>query len=147
MLCFSQTTGYAVLALSCLEIEEVRWTLAKDLVAATGIPGPYLWKIMHMLGKTGFIKTKRGYQGGYALKNPADRISLFEVVEAIEGRDWMNRCLLGFAECSDERACPAHEFWKSERRDVESKLRAITLAEVAAFEKKQGKIRIALNNA
>ena len=39
------------------------------------------------------------------------RVTLFEVVNAIENLSQTRRCLMGQAECSDERACPLHEFW------------------------------------
>ena len=115
MLALSQTTGYAVLALSCLDGCGDRWVLAKNISECTGISLPYLSKMLHALTGSGVIVAKRGYRGGFQLAQPADQITLLEVVEAVEGQAWMPRCLLGLDECSDQRACPTHEFWKKQR--------------------------------
>lgn len=130
-------TGYAILALACLHGQDDRWVLAQEIASRTDIPKPYLHKILHALGKAGVIQTKRGYRGGMSLSKPADEINLFELVQAVEGSAWMNRCLLGLAECSEERACPTHEFWAGQRKLIEEKLKSISLAHVAEFESRE----------
>jgi Rrf2 family protein len=138
MLSLTQTTGYAILALTCLEGGEDQWVLSRDIATATGIPGPYLSKILHALGRSGLIRAKRGYRGGFTLARPASRISLLDVAEAVEGRNWMPQCLLGLTVCSQIRACPTHAFWKREQARIEEELRKITLAQVADFERRSG---------
>ncbi|MHC4128187.1 MAG: RrF2 family transcriptional regulator [Planctomycetota bacterium] len=134
MLSLSQTTGYAILALSCLVEDEDRWVLSKDIAAATHIPGPYLSRVLHALGRSGLIRAKRGYRGGFALTRPASRISLLDVVEAVEGRQWRAPCLLGLTDCAQIRGCPTHAFWKRELARIERELRRTTLARVGAFQ-------------
>jgi Rrf2 family protein len=135
-------TGYAVLALACLHGSEDRWVLAQEIADRTNVPKPYLHKILHALGKSGVIQTKRGYRGGMALSRSAADISVFEVVQAVEGRKWKDRCLLGLAECSDERGCPMHDFWTEEKEKIEQKLQAVSLAQVAEFEERdEGRLR------
>ena len=86
MLCLSQTTGYAILALSCLEEGDgENWILVKDIATCTGIPKPYLSKILHSLQGSGLIRAKRGYRGGFALARPSSRINLLEIAAAVEG--------------------------------------------------------------
>lgn len=134
MLGLSNTAGYAILALGCMKECNGAWILTRDIAKRTGISSTYLSKILHGLAKSGLIDAKRGYRGGFKLSRSASKISLMDVVEAVEGRAWTGRCLLGLAECSDERSCPAHDFWKSTRIRIESKLRRLTLAQVAEFE-------------
>jgi Rrf2 family protein len=135
MLALSHTSGYAVLALSCLDDPGQRWVLAKDIVKCTGVPGPYLSQILHALSRAGLIETKRGYQGGYRLCRPASAISVLEVVEAVDGSECFGGCLLGLEECSDERACPTHEFWKAEKARIRAHLANLSLSEVADYER------------
>jgi len=130
-------SGYAVLALACLHGEE-NWVLVADIAARTGAPRPYLHKILHALGTWGMVKSKRGYNGGVVLARSATDINLLEVIDAVEGRQRIHRCMLGLEECTDERACPAHEFWSEKRRLIEEKLSNTTLAQVAAFERREG---------
>lgn len=134
MLSLSQTTGYAILALACLEEVQGNWVKVREINECTGIPLPYLSKLLHRLGQAGIVVAKRGTFGGYALACSPAEINLLEVAEAIEGETWMPRCLLGLSNCSDERACPTHAFWSKERARIESKLSRITLKEVAKYE-------------
>jgi len=50
----------------------------------------------------------------------------------------MDRCLLGFSECSDERNCPVHEFWSVKKEIIRESMKQITLDQVAVFEGKPG---------
>jgi len=134
MLSVSRTSSYAIAALSRLADATETWTLASELCADTGIPGPYLSKILHLLGKARLILSKRGYKGGFMLARSPSVISVLEVVEAVEGPDCLGECLLGQAVCSDDRACPTHEFWKTERERIRELLAALTLETVAQFE-------------
>lgn len=138
MLALSQTTGYAILALSCLDGRQEQWVLAKSIAQCTGIPLPYLSKLMHALAKSQLVRAKRGYRGGFQLARPADQISLLEVANAVEGPAWLTKCLLGLEECSDQRACPMHAFWIAQRAKIEHELTKKTLHDVAQFEARRG---------
>lgn len=135
MLALSRTSGYAISALSRLAGPGGPWTLAKDIAKSADIPKPYLSTVLNALVQDGLIKAKRGYRGGFVLARPAERISVLQVVEAVEGEAWRDACLLGLSQCTDERACPSHEFWKEKRDQIEDFLRGLTLAQVAEFEK------------
>ena len=80
----SQTAGYAIVALSFLYGRDDEWVLARDIADATGIPRPYLSRILHLLGKSGLILTKLGYRGGVSLSRPPEKITLLEVAKAID---------------------------------------------------------------
>lgn len=138
MLCLSQTSGYAIRALCCLDRCGGRWVRAWQIAACTGIPKAYLSKTLHALGRCGLIATKRGYQGGFQLARPAGRIRVLDIVEAVEGAAWQPRCLLGMADCSDRRSCPTHEFWKVQRERIRAELARLTLAAVSEFEAAMG---------
>lgn len=140
MLALSRTAGYAILALSCLDDAAERWILLKDIVGTVEVPGPYLAKILHALTKAGVIHAKRGYRGGFRLTRPAAQVSIAEIADAVEGESWLGGCMLGFAQCSDERACPAHTLCVSERMRLRSFLEKLTLRDVAKFERHRGAI-------
>lgn len=135
MLWLSQTAGYAILALSCLDDSGARWTLAKQIAARTRVPHPYLSKILHALAKGRLIRAKRGYQGGFMLARSARKLTVLDVVLAVDGDQWLGSCLLGFEACSDKRSCPAHAFWKPERARIRAYLAQLSLLDVAAFQR------------
>jgi Rrf2 family transcriptional regulator, iron-sulfur cluster assembly transcription factor len=134
MLSLSQTTGYAIVALSRLNPPGGDPLLIKEVAEATGISPFYLAKIMVRLGKAGLITARRGNRGGIILGRPPEEIALLEISDAIDGNAWLGRCLLGLEECSDERSCPTHAFWKPTREKLRQTMAETSLASVRRFE-------------
>lgn len=131
-MCLSQTTGYAIMALAYVESLERKPCHVRDVAAGTGIPQPYLARIISRLSHIGILAAKRGYRGGIAVNRSASDISLLEVVEAVEGKDWIGPCLLGTQKCATHFVCPTHDFWVEIQRQIADKLRTTTLADVIA---------------
>jgi len=57
----------------------------ETLATAEAIPANYLVQILNELRNAGLIISKRGKQGGYALGRSPDKITLIEIVEAVDG--------------------------------------------------------------
>lgn len=133
----SQTTGYAIAALSCLGGIGGRRVMAPDIAACTHIPRSYLSKILSALVKSGLVHAKRGYRGGYSLAKSPDGVTLLEVIEAVEGDDWLANCLIESPNSAHREDCPTHEFWQEERQRIVGELKRITLADVATLERKR----------
>lgn len=132
MLCLSQTTGYAIRALTCLPESGATPRLVADVARCTGIPRAYLAKIIHRLARCGLVRARRGHRGGIALARPAADISLLTIVEAVEGPDWLGDCLLRLEECRNQRECPTHEFWTDFCAKLRAKLAETSLAAIIA---------------
>jgi Rrf2 family protein len=57
----------------------------ETLATAEVIPANYLVQILNELRGAGLIVSKRGKQGGYALARAPRKISLTQIVEAVDG--------------------------------------------------------------
>ena len=134
MLSLSKTTGYAIQALSHLDEPGGQPATLRNIASRARVPYPYLARRMPDLVAAGLVRSVRGKCGGVLLARPQDTITLLQISEAVEARQWLGRCLLGLTACTDERACPAHAFWKDARQQIESALRNTTLADVIAHE-------------
>jgi Rrf2 family protein len=130
MFSLSHTTGYAIQALSCLDKHGKRLVLVKEIAKRTGVPQPYLAKVLNSLVSAGLVVSKRGCHGGVALARPAEEISLLDVAYAIEGEEVLPECVLGLRVCSFPDLCPTHDFWIVEREKIRAELDSITMAEV-----------------
>lgn len=128
MLSLSVTTGYAIKALMCLESGDCVPRHVSDIARCTGVPRAYLAKILNSLARQGLVQTKRGYHGGISLAGTAEDISLLQVVEAVEGDQWLGECLLGMNGCDALAICPTHDFWSRIRQEITEELRKTTLA-------------------
>ena len=82
----SHASGYAVQALVSLAGQKDGGLLASHHAAqAHGMSGPFLLKVLWRLVGAGMLDSMRGPHGGYRLARPAARITLLEVVEAVDG--------------------------------------------------------------
>jgi Rrf2 family protein len=149
MLSLSQTTGYAIRALGCLSDHPGEPFMARQISDCTGVPLPYLSKILNALVHAGLVTGKRGYKGGFALAHSTKGLSLRQVADAVEGPDWDSACLLGLEDCREGNPCPAHSFWSQVRTQVHAELERLTVADMAAWERhpRRGKLKSCCNPA
>lgn len=109
----SMTGEYAVRAMMHLSgkgYEEM--VQISDISKAQDIPESILRKIIGQLVKVGMLYSLRGKGGGVTLARQPDSISLLEVVEAIEGRIFLNQCLIGPDFCERSDYCAVHLVWQ-----------------------------------
>jgi len=97
-------TGYTNYALRTLQIAALRGpalSRVDDVVRVHAIPRPHIAKIVHELGRAGYLQTVRGRGGGFRLAQPAERIIVGDVVRLTEGP-------LELVECfnPDTNTCP-----------------------------------------
>ena len=59
----------------------------------------HLSKVLQRLAKAGIVVSSRGPKGGFTLARPADKMTLLDVYEAIEGKFKPAGCLLGRYVC------------------------------------------------
>jgi Rrf2 family protein len=131
MLPLSQTTGYAVRALRCLQEPGGHPVLVEEVAEHTGIPRSYLSKLVHKLAKKGLVVARRGHHGGVVLARPSSEITLEDLSEAIDGVAWQKRCLMGLLGCTEATPCVLHGFWKETLEQILARLRSVTLADLA----------------
>jgi Rrf2 family iron-sulfur cluster assembly transcriptional regulator len=138
MMSLSNTTGHAVQALSCLAACDNPPANIKDIAECSGVPQPYLAKIVKILNDAGIVSSKRGSKGGIWLARPAKLISLLDISIALDGEDFLGPCLLGSGFCSDLRDCPTHTFWTKNKELIRKELDRTKLSDVADFYRNRG---------
>lgn len=77
-------TDYALRVLMFLAADEGRLRSIQEISAAYGISHNHLTKVVHDLGKSGFVTSVRGRNGGIRLSRPADEILVGDVVRSTE---------------------------------------------------------------
>jgi Rrf2 family nitric oxide-sensitive transcriptional repressor len=71
-------TNYALRALQLAALRAPQLVRVDDVVAVHGLARPHIVKIVHELGKAGFLETVRGRNGGFRLARPAEAIVVGE---------------------------------------------------------------------
>lgn len=136
-LIFSRQCEYALQAVLYLALKPGgEMTSIKEMTDRLDIPYHFLAKILQDLAHKGLLISLKGPTGGFALAMPANEITLFHIVEAIDGVDFTNTCVLGFPECSGRNPCAVHEKWGGLRDGIYSMLVSRNIGEMAREMKK-----------
>ena len=104
------------------------------IATAQAIPLPFLENILSELRHSGLVHSRRGADGGYWLAVDPKRVSIADVIRAVEGPLATVR-----GESADELdyqgdAKPLREVWLALRGNVRAILERVTLAQVIAGE-------------
>jgi Rrf2 family protein len=82
----SSKIEYALLALLKLASENEQGSLlsVSEIASSQQIPARYLDQILNLLQRNGIVHSQRGAKGGYSLARPPWKITLFDIVSAVE---------------------------------------------------------------
>jgi Rrf2 family protein len=129
----SAKADYAIRATAELAAAEGQGLVkGEQIAAAQRIPLKFLLNILTELRHARIVRSQRGSEGGYQLALPASKITLADVIIAVEGvlstvQDSRPEELhyLGAAE-------PLGDVWRAVHATLESVLTSVTLADLAA---------------
>jgi Rrf2 family protein len=130
---FSSPTEYAIRGLSEMAIRENgNRVMLDELVAGTNLPRDFMAKVFQRLVHAGLLRSSKGRGGGFSLSRPAHEITMMQIVEAIEGPQMMDRCVVGLEKCHDSMPCPQHDLYKPIRQRLKDYMNTTTLADLAS---------------
>jgi Rrf2 family protein len=95
------------------------------------IPEKFLAKIFQSLTRMGLIVSHRGARGGFSLARPADKISVKELMEAIQGPVCFSKCLNELENCDRKEICKLRTVLQKAQDHTVKLLGEKTLAELA----------------
>jgi Rrf2 family protein len=130
---FSSPTEYAIRGLAELAIRgDDQRIMLDELVAGTNLPRDFMAKVFQRLVHGGLLRSAKGRGGGFSLARPAHEITMMQIVEAIDGPQTMDRCVVGLEKCNDQMPCPQHDLYKPIRERLKDYLNTTTLADLAS---------------
>ena len=96
------------------------------------IPENFLRKISAQLAGAELIISHRGVNGGIRLGRPADTLTVLDVIEAVEGKIFLNKCLICDGFCPRDEWCQVHTLWSEAQTKLKEILSSKNLAQLAA---------------
>ena len=108
----------------------------KSVADKLQIPYHFVSKTLQMLAKSGLIYSQRGKQGGFCINEASGRVTLLQLIEAIDGRAFMEECVLGFRDCNSKDPCLLHDAWKKSRDEVGNILAKTSLKQLMSHYKR-----------
>jgi FeS assembly SUF system regulator len=130
MIRVSKLTDYAIVLLAHLAQAEGTLT-AQELASRSSVPMPTVSKLCKELSKAGLVVSHRGRRGGYGLARAADRISVAEIVEALEGPIALTECSQGPHSCELQDTCVAKASMDPVSRAIHGALSSLALSAIA----------------
>ncbi|HZW10650.1 MAG TPA: Rrf2 family transcriptional regulator [Phycisphaerales bacterium] len=125
----SRTTEYALRAVVFLARGEGDNTTAQRIAEVTGVPDGYMSKVLNTLARAGVVISQRGPTGGFTLASPAGRLTMLDVVEAVEPLPRIKTCPLALAEHAGA-LCPLHSVLASLVDEAARRLAETTIADL-----------------
>ena len=126
----SQTVDYSLRAMVALASYDNQVMSVREIAAVTKVPCPYLSKLMRQLVRAELVRSRRGVGGGYVLARPPGDISIWDVVEAIDGIQRPHCCPLNIV--GHSAPCALHRLLNHTVDEIEQAFRAISLADTLA---------------
>jgi FeS assembly SUF system regulator len=128
----SKLADYGIVIMTTMARHPEHCHNAPEIAARSHIPLPMASKILKALARAGLLASHRGAKGGYGLARTAERISVAEIIAALDGPIALTACIEdGPGECEIEALCPARANWQRINDAIRHALQSITLAEMA----------------
>jgi Rrf2 family protein len=125
---------YAAEALAYLAAHgEGRLVPSHEAARARGVPERFLLKILRQLGRADLVHGVKGPHGGYHLARPVGRISLLEVVEAVDGPILTDVAEVGSGQALNRQLQAA---WSQATQAARRVLAGVSLADLAGGNRK-----------
>jgi Rrf2 family protein len=103
----SQTAEYALRAVVWLASRPEEAFTARALAVLIHVPPGYLAKVMNSLVRARILVSQRGRNGGFRLRGDASKISVLDIVDAVDPIRRIQSCPLGLPS-HGLRLCPLH---------------------------------------
>ena len=93
---YTTTCSYSIRALCRLTvISPTGYVRIQDICEGSDLPAHFIAKIFRDLVRAGLLVSAKGRGGGYALARRAEDIRLYDIVEAIDGVETYQQCVVG----------------------------------------------------
>lgn len=130
MLKLSKQADYATLLLSCLAERQPALLNVGELAEATGVSAPMVSKTLKLMARGQLVESVRGAAGGYRLCRQPERISVAEIIGAVEGPIAVTECSSSDNGCSLAGQCRVEHHWQVINSKINESLRQLSLADL-----------------
>jgi Rrf2 family protein len=124
---FSQTAEYALRAIVTMARDEASAMTAQDISRESQVPLDYLSKVLNSLARAGIVRAQRGRGGGFTLASPASRMTILDVLNAVDPIRRIRSCPLKL-KAHASRMCPLHRKLDDALALVEEAFRSTSIA-------------------
>ena len=122
---------YAIRLLLDLAENKNGFISLKEIAERQNLSKKYLEQIVPLLANSGYLKTNRGYQGGYMLNKKPEECAVGEILKITEGNLAPVACLENSpAGCERSKTCLTLPLWKGLYGVISDYLDNVTLQDL-----------------
>jgi len=118
----------------------------KEISENLKIPQPYLAKILQVLARRKILRSTKGPHGGFYLLVPAEKLTLMDIIDAIDGRDFFDSCYVTGERCNfdkpDDGRCILHNDLREEKMRLEKFFSSKTVDQIIARVRNDPSVKI-----
>lgn len=111
MLRMGKLTDYGIVLMSYMAQKTDMQHSANALAEAVQVPLPTVKKVLKALSQARLLTSERGAYGGYSLQRSPKKISVAEIITAIEGPIALTECVGSESHCEQEDHCSIQTNW------------------------------------
>lgn len=133
MVKLGKLTDYGLVVMTCIARSEgtTAQRTARDLAQESKLPFSTVSKLLKELLQSGLLLSHRGTKGGYMLAKQPHKISVIDIIAAIEGPMALTECSTDISGlCNLELSCPIKSNQRVINQAVRGVLEKITLADL-----------------
>ncbi|MFQ6007607.1 MAG: RrF2 family transcriptional regulator [Candidatus Zixiibacteriota bacterium] len=139
---FTKAEEYGMLGLLYLaEKDKAVITPLSEISQFQDIPEKFLAKIFQSLSKAGIVRSHRGVRGGFTLAKDPAKLSVKEILEAIQGPYHLMKCIPDFDTCKKDEFCALRELLILAEDRLVSTFEEYTLADLSQWQRRK-KVRV-----
>lgn len=129
---FTTKTEYGLKAMVYLaQIKNKQPVSLKQIAKSEHISQSYLEQIFSKLKANDLVKAEKGAEGGYFLSRPANKINVFEIVEALEGPLAVFYCMSQNKALCSVKGCLTRKVWDAVQLNMIKTLSRFKLSDLS----------------
>lgn len=128
---FSKACEYAIRAMMFVSQKSKSGERVGIKAIVNGIDSPehFMAKILQELSRKGLLQSIKGPNGGFFMDEKARKITLAQIVSAIDGNKVFEGCGVGLKVCNEKKPCPIHDEFKLIRTKLKNMLETTQIGE------------------
>lgn len=126
------TTDYAIRVMLFMAQQSGKVSTGEEAAKELGITHSYFNKVAHKIKTAGFLESVQGPNGGYCIAKGAENITLYDIIQVMEGDICINRCLADDGFCSQNATltCPVHRTFESIQNQIINMLNSVKICDL-----------------
>ena len=132
LLMLSNSSKYAIKAVLFLAIHSNKEDkiMAKDISEPINVPQAYIAKLLQTLVRAQIVSSNKGPKGGFYLEGENFNTPIMRIINAIEGEDALDACMLSLEKCNKDKPCPLHTILSVSRNHIVENLNNKTVKDL-----------------